>query len=67
VADDGPGVPVEEHAKLFERFYRREASRTRPGYGLGLSMVKAIADLHGAKIDAVPAVKGLYIRVLFSN
>jgi signal transduction histidine kinase len=50
VSDDGPGVPREEHAKLFQRLYRREASRARPGYGLGLSLVAAIAELHGAII-----------------
>lgn len=50
VADDGPGVPSEEHEKLFQRFYRREASRTRPGFGLGLALVSAIADLHGARL-----------------
>jgi signal transduction histidine kinase len=50
VSDDGPGVPQEEHAKLFRRLYRREASRTRPGYGLGLALVAAIAELHGADV-----------------
>jgi signal transduction histidine kinase len=50
VTDNGPGVPEDEHQKLFQRFYRREASRTRPGYGLGLALVSAIADLHGARI-----------------
>lgn len=50
VSDDGPGVPPEEHDKLFQRFYRREASRTRPGYGLGLALVAAIAELHGARV-----------------
>jgi|SRR5579883_1722979 len=50
VSDDGPGVPREEHAKLFQRLYRREASRSRPGYGLGLSVAAAIADLHGATV-----------------
>lgn len=51
VSDDGPGVPREEHAKLFQRLYRREASRSRPGYGLGLSVAAAIAELHGAAIS----------------
>lgn len=51
VSDDGPGVPREEHDKLFQRLYRREASRSRPGYGLGLSLVAAIAELHGADIS----------------
>jgi signal transduction histidine kinase len=50
VRDDGPGVPPEEHAKLFQRFYRREASRTRPGYGLGLALASAVAELHGARM-----------------
>ena len=39
VADNGPGVPADEHDKLFQRFYRREASRSAPGYGLGLAVV----------------------------
>jgi signal transduction histidine kinase len=50
VSDDGPGVPANEHEKLFQRLYRREASRSRPGYGLGLPLVSAIADLHGATL-----------------
>jgi signal transduction histidine kinase len=51
VSDDGPGVPANEHEKLFQRFYRREASRTRPGFGLGLALASAIADLHGARLE----------------
>ena len=50
ISDNGPGVPPDEHQKLFQRFYRREASRTRPGYGLGLALVSAIAELHGASM-----------------
>ncbi len=53
VSDNGPGVPPEEHEKLFRRFYRQEASRTRPGYGLGLSLAAAIAELHGGGIRIV--------------
>jgi signal transduction histidine kinase len=64
--DDGPGIPVEEHEKVFQRLHRLEKSRTTPGSGLGLSLVKAIADLHGAKIalrgDGHP---GLCIEVSF--
>ena len=63
VADDGPGVPAEERPRLFRRLYRREASRTTPGYGLGLSLVAAIADLHGAKVEMESATKGLAVRV----
>jgi signal transduction histidine kinase len=50
VSDNGPGVPAEEHQKLFQPLYRREASRTQPGYGLGLALVGAIAELHAAKL-----------------
>jgi signal transduction histidine kinase len=51
VRDNGPGVPEDEYPKLFRRLYRGEASRTRPGYGLGLSLVKAVAELHGATLQ----------------
>ena len=50
ISDDGPGVPQEEQRRLFQPFYRREASRSHPGYGLGLALVSAVADLHGARI-----------------
>jgi signal transduction histidine kinase len=53
VSDNGPGVPREDHEKLFQRLYRHEASRNRPGYGLGLSLVVAIAELHGASAAIV--------------
>ena len=68
VRDNGPGVPAEEHAKLFQRLYRREASRGRPGYGLGLAVVAAIADLHGAtvSIESEPG-KGFAVRLLFAS
>jgi signal transduction histidine kinase len=66
VSDDGPGVPADEQAKLFQRFYRREASRTLPGYGLGLSLVAAIAELHGAKIAiASRDTQGLSVAIIF--
>ena len=65
VTDDGPGVPIDEHVKLFQRLYRREASRTRPGHGLGLSTAQAIAELHGAQIGVVPGAAGFAIRILF--
>ena len=49
VADNGPGIPEQERARVFRRFYRLEDSRTTPGNGLGLSLVAAVVDLHGAK------------------
>ena len=50
VADDGPGVAAEEVARLTRRFYRSSASRTTPGNGLGLSLVQAVAELHGGQL-----------------
>ncbi len=66
VRDDGPGVPPDEHAQLFRPLYRREASRSRPGHGLGLALVQAIADLHEAKIETARAAGGgLSITIAF--
>jgi signal transduction histidine kinase len=66
VSDNGPGVPREEHERLFRRLYRREASRSQPGYGLGLSLVAAIAELHGAAIRLVEGTTpGLTMEVSF--
>ena len=64
-ADNGPGIPAEEHEKVFQRLYRVEKSRTTPGSGLGLSLVKAIADLHGATIEIANRGPGLAIVVVF--
>ena len=50
VEDDGPGVDEAELPRLTDRFYRGERSRTAPGNGLGLSLVNAIAELHGATL-----------------
>ncbi len=46
VADNGPGIPAEDRARVVERFVRLEKSRTEPGSGLGLSLVAAVARLH---------------------
>ncbi|MEH3145095.1 MAG: HAMP domain-containing sensor histidine kinase [Methylobacterium frigidaeris] len=46
VADRGPGIPEEDRARVLNRFVRLETARSRPGFGLGLSLVAAIARLH---------------------
>jgi signal transduction histidine kinase len=51
IADDGPGIPADQHERVFKRFYRLEQSRCAPGNGLGLSLVAAVANLHGARIE----------------
>ena len=65
VADTGPGIPPAEQEKVFRRLYRLEASRTTPGSGLGLALVKAIADLHGASIELSDNEPGLRVTVRF--
>jgi signal transduction histidine kinase len=65
VADDGPGIPADEHQHVFKRFYRIERSRRTPGNGLGLSLVAAVARLHGARIEMVDTAPGLEFRLCF--
>ena len=50
VSDTGPGVPLQERERIFDRFYRGEASAKSPGHGLGLSIAESIANLHGLKL-----------------
>ena len=63
VADQGPGIPAEDHARVLQRFARLESARNRPGAGLGLSFVAAVAKLHEAELEFEDANPGL--RVLF--
>jgi two-component system OmpR family sensor kinase len=55
VQDSGPGVPPDEHERIFRRFYRVAPARNDDGMGLGLSIVKAIARAHGGTVDVVSA------------
>jgi len=65
VADDGQGVPESERKRIFQRFYRLETSRTTPGNGLGLSIVAAVAEVHGAQLNAADNRPGLRIAMVF--
>lgn len=49
VCDTGPGIPVAEQAKIWDRLYRGDQSRSQSGLGLGLSLVRAIVEAHGGK------------------
>ncbi len=51
VADRGPGIDAADRAHVFDRFYRAPAARTMPGSGLGLSIVKQVADLHHGSVQ----------------
>jgi signal transduction histidine kinase len=66
IADDGPGIPLEEREHVFKRFYRIEHSRYTSGNGLGLSLVAAVARLHEARIEMLDNAPGLKVRLWFS-
>jgi two-component system, OmpR family, sensor kinase len=63
VTDNGPGIPPDEHARVFDRFYRRAGSAP-PGSGLGLAIVKTIADAHGATLSLSAGADGRGLRVV---
>lgn len=50
IADSGPGIPAADRERVFERFYRSVSSRSMPGSGLGLSIVKKVIERHGGSI-----------------
>jgi two-component system, OmpR family, sensor kinase len=68
VIDTGPGIPPDERDRVLDRFYRRVGSEAG-GSGLGLSIVRNVAERHGARLalDAGPAGKGLAVRVVFPH
>ncbi|SCX40279.1 ATP-binding protein [Variovorax sp. EL159] len=57
VADDGPGIPASEHARIFERFYRVPGAG-QSGSGIGLSLVARIAQTHDARIELGQGLRG---------
>lgn len=63
VLDTGPGIPPEERARVFDRFYRRAGSHTE-GSGLGLSIVQGIADRHGARVRLEEGPEGRGLRAV---
>lgn len=65
VSDNGPGVSEGQRERIFQRFYRVESSRSTPGNGLGLSLVKAIADLHGIELEIRSGEPGLIVGMRF--
>lgn len=61
VEDNGPGIDDSEKTKVVERFYRGDASRGTPGVGLGLSLVQAVAKLHGGALELSDRGPGLRV------
>jgi signal transduction histidine kinase len=70
VTDHGPGIPAAEHEKIFERFYRRgsELRRETQGIGIGLTIVKHVAEAHGGRVTVESEVaKGSKFTIELPN
>jgi signal transduction histidine kinase len=67
VVDQGPGIPQEDREAVLDRFVRLEPSRTTPGNGLGLSLVRAIARRHGGSVVLDDNRPGLRVRLGFTG
>src|SRR5580692_8364870 len=63
VSDNGPGITDSEKSKVVQRFYRGDASRGTPGVGLGLSLVQAVAKLHGSTLSLADREPGLRVSL----
>jgi signal transduction histidine kinase len=64
VADDGPGIADADKPRATERFFRGDASRGTPGVGLGLSIVEAVAKLHGGVLQLLDNNPGLLAQMV---
>jgi signal transduction histidine kinase len=65
ISDSGSGISKKEHKRIFQRFVRLETARHTSGNGLGLSLVKAIMDLHHAQINLFDNQPGLRVELIF--
>ncbi|WP_242109457.1 sensor histidine kinase [Luteimonas aquatica] len=65
IADRGPGIAEADRERVLDRFVRLEAHRGSPGTGLGLSLVRAIARRHDARIELLDNAPGLRVRIVF--
>ena len=63
VADSGPGIPEAMSEKVFERFQRLDSSRHLPGNGLGLSLVRAVVQLHRGRVRLADNAPGLRVEI----
>ena len=62
-ADDGPGIPEQDRHRVFQRFFRVEASRSKPGNGLGLSLVAAVVKMHKGSFEVGDNRPGLRLTI----
>src|SRR5258708_26977025 len=65
VSDRGPGIPAGSRETVLDRFVRLEPSRSTPGNGLGLSLVRAVARLHNGTVELSDNAPGLKVRLEF--
>ena len=65
IADRGPGIAAGDRQAVFDRFVRLERSRSTPGNGLGLSLVRAVAQLHDGRVELADNHPGLIVRLEF--
>ena len=69
VEDSGPGIPPADQARVFDRFYRASTASAEVGSGVGLAIVKVIAERHGASVSLSRSTRlgGLRVNVVFEN
>ena len=67
ISDQGTGIPLDQQENVFKRFHRLDSARSTEGNGLGLSLVKAVVDLHEAKIRLSDNQPGLIATVAFKH
>ena len=67
VRDTGPGIPAEDQERVLQPFVRLDSARTTPGSGLGLALVRAVADRHDAALSLEDARPGLRVSLQFVN
>lgn len=67
VRDNGPGIPADQHEKIFERYFQGEISSAQvwPGTGIGLALVRELVGLHHGKIKLEEAAQGAVFRLSF--
>ncbi|MTI01984.1 HAMP domain-containing sensor histidine kinase [Roseibium sp. RKSG952] len=65
VRDTGPGIPEDDMDRALQPFVRMDAARTTPGSGLGLALVRAVVDRHGATLTLSDAKPGLCVSIMF--
>ena len=67
VTDQGPGIPVTDRERVLQRFARLDSARSKPGAGLGLSLVDAVVQLHDAELRLLDEAPGLKVSILFKS